>query len=73
MSSTKVRTFDALAGLFDVVISCEVMEHNPFWVATLTNMIRLLKPGGLLVMSCATIGRKEHGTARSLPGASPLM
>ena len=57
---------------FDVVISCEAMEHNPYWAETLQNMIRLCKPGGLLVMTCATIGRPEHGTARSEPESSPL-
>jgi SAM-dependent methyltransferase len=66
------QNFDAADASFDVVISCEVMEHNPHWQATMANMIRLLKPGGLIIMSCATIGRKEHGTARSKPNASPL-
>jgi len=66
------QNYDAPDESFDVVISCEVMEHNPFWAETLTNMIRLLKPGGLMVMSCATVGRGEHGTARTCPAASPL-
>jgi SAM-dependent methyltransferase len=66
------QKYDGLSSSFDVVISCEVMEHNPYWAETLTNMIRLLRPGGLMVMSCATIGRKEHGTTRSDTGASPL-
>jgi SAM-dependent methyltransferase len=57
---------------FDVVVSCEVMEHNPYWEDTFKNMIRLLKPGGLMVMSCATGGRMEHGTTRSDPSSSPL-
>jgi hypothetical protein len=35
-------------------------------------MVRVCKPGGLIVMSCATLGRREHGTARTSPGASPL-
>jgi SAM-dependent methyltransferase len=50
---------------FDVAISCEVMEHNPFWAETVKNMIRLCKPGGLVVMTCATLGRREHGTERT--------
>src|SRR5664279_1442631 len=48
------QDYDAPSESFDVVISCEVMEHNPFWEQTLKNMIRLTKPGGLMVMSCAT-------------------
>ena len=57
---------------FDVVISCEVMEHNPHWAETMKNMIRVCKPGGLVVMTCATLGRGEHGTARTSPNSSPL-
>jgi SAM-dependent methyltransferase len=57
---------------FDTVISCEVMEHNPAWRETVKNMVRLTRPGGLVVMTCATWGRAEHGTARSDPGMSPL-
>jgi SAM-dependent methyltransferase len=55
---------------FDVAISCECFEHNPFWVETFNNMCRMLKPGGLCLMSCATLGRREHGTARTTPGDS---
>src|SRR4051812_20469594 len=48
------------SGTFDVVISCECMEHNPFWVETVSNMFRMAKPGGLVIVSCATTGRAEH-------------
>lgn len=57
---------------FDTVISCEVMEHNPHWVETFRNMARLCRPGGLVVMTCASWGRREHGTSRSEPDNSPL-
>lgn len=66
------QDFGAPGGSFDVAVSCEVMEHNPFWEATLANMIRLLRPGGLLIVSCATRGRPEHGTARTDARSSPL-
>lgn len=65
------QKYDAPSASFDVVICCEVMEHNPFWADTLRNMMRLLKPGGFLVMSCATKGRLEHGTTRTDIGSSP--
>jgi len=68
----QAQDFDAPDDSFDTVISCEVMEHNPHWAASLRNMVRVRKPGGLIVMSCATLGRREHGTARTSPGASPL-
>jgi SAM-dependent methyltransferase len=57
-------------GAFDVVISCECFEHNPFWLETFLNMARMLRPGGLFVFSCAGIGRGEHGTRRSTPTVS---
>jgi len=66
------QKYDAPDDSFDVVISCEAMEHNPYWVETFRNMIRLCRPGGLVVMTCATTGRPEHGTARTTPDASPL-
>jgi len=55
---------------FDTVVSAECMEHNPEWVATFVNMHRMAD--GLVVMTCATTGRAEHGTTRSDPGSSPL-
>jgi SAM-dependent methyltransferase len=55
---------------FDVSMSSECFEHNPHWRATLHNMVRMTKPGGLIVFTCATTGRAEHGTSRSDGGAS---
>lgn len=49
---------------FDVTISCECFEHNPYWLGTFFNMLRMLKPGGLCLVTCATTGRGEHGTQR---------
>jgi len=66
------QKYDAPDNSFDTVISCEVMEHNPYWAETFQNMIRVCKEGGLVVMTCATIGRPEHGTTRTSPHDSPL-
>lgn len=66
------QEFRSPLGGFDVVISCEAMEHNPHWRATFQNMINLTRPGGLLIMTCATSGRPEHGTRASEPQSSPL-
>lgn len=57
--------------LFDTVISCECFEHDPFYELTVANMIRLLKPNGMLTFTCASTGRPEHGTRRSSPESSP--
>ena len=66
------QDYDGPSDSFDTVISCEVMEHNPFWVETMRNMTRVCKPGGMVIMTCATLGRGEHGTQRTSPDSSPL-
>ncbi len=66
------QNYEAPDASFDMTISCECFEHNPEWVATFANMVRLTKPNGLVVMTCATTGRKEHGTTRTSPADSPL-
>ena len=58
---------------FDVIISTECFEHDPYYALTLQNMVRLLKPGGLLLFSCATTGRPEHGTRRTTPADAPFI
>jgi len=55
----------------DVVISTEMLEHDQYWEKSLQRMLQVLKPGGLLVITCATTGRPEHGTRRSDIGSSP--
>lgn len=55
---------------FDVVISAECFEHNPHWLETFVNMRRMCS--GLVIFTCATEGRPEHGTTRTDPGSSPF-
>jgi SAM-dependent methyltransferase len=57
--------------IFDVTISCECFEHNPHFQKTLENMIRHTKDDGLIIFSCATTNRPEHGTTRTDPSLSP--
>lgn len=57
----------------DTSISAECFEHNPFWVETFSNMLRLTRPGGMVTFSCATIGRQEHGTSRTSLNDAPFM
>lgn len=56
---------------FDVVVSSEVFEHNPFWRETLDNMIAHANKDGFVVVTCATTGRLEHGTRRTNVSDSP--
>ena len=57
---------------FDVVISCECFEHDRHWEKTFQKMIDLARKGGLVIFSCATIGRPEHGTTRTSPADAPF-
>lgn len=55
---------------FDVVISTESFEHDPYWKETFINMIRLCKQQGLVIITCATDGRAVHGTYEKNPESS---
>jgi SAM-dependent methyltransferase len=65
-------TVDFPDNQFDTSVSAECFEHNPAWRETFANMHRMTKPGGLVVFTCASEGRPEHGTSRSDVGSSPL-
>jgi SAM-dependent methyltransferase len=56
---------------YDITVSCECFEHNPKWLETFLNMHRMTKLGGILIFTCATTGRVEHGTSRTNPVHSP--
>lgn len=45
---------------FDVAVSTECFEHDVYWRETLATMRRLLKPGGLLIVTVAAFDRKPH-------------
>ncbi len=44
-----------------------------YWTRTLQNMVKLLRSGGLLVFTCASTDRPEHGTLRTSPENAPLL
>ena len=56
---------------FDIVLSVESFEHNCYWVETFNNMIKLVDDNGIVIFTCATKGRLEHGTHRTDPFSSP--
>lgn len=58
-------------GHVDLAISCECFEHNPRWCETFVNMHRMTKAGGVVLITCASRGRLEHGTTRTRPEESP--
>lgn len=56
---------------FDVVYSCEALEHDRRWRETCAAMVRLCRPGGLIFVTTAGPERDEHGTTRAHPHVSP--
>jgi len=65
-----IELIDLPSQSFSVAISSEMLEHNPFWRESLFQMCRLSAPGGLIVWTCAGIGRPEHGTTRTDGGSA---
>jgi SAM-dependent methyltransferase len=57
---------------FDVVISTECFEHDRFFIRTIREVTRVLKPNGLFLFTCAAFGRPEHGTIDHDAVASPF-
>jgi len=55
---------------FDVAVSAECFEHNPFWSETFANMYRIASK--FVIFTCASDGREEHGTRAKHPGTSPF-
>lgn len=52
--------------VYDVVVSTEVLEHAPRWREIVDTMCAALRPGGVLILTCATTGRgahNQHGAA----------
>jgi len=71
--ATKGHELDFPDQRVDVIISTECFEHDQFYDLTLQNCIRMLKPGGAFIFSCATTGRAEHGTRRTTPEDAPFI
>lgn len=55
---------------FDVAVSAECFEHNPYWIETFANMHRVASQ--FVLFTCASDGRPEHGTTRTTPDDSPF-
>jgi SAM-dependent methyltransferase len=58
-------------GSFDVVISGEMLEHDRHHRRSLRKIYDLVRPGGLLLITCATDPRQAHGVDGHIPHQSP--
>lgn len=56
----------------DIVVTTECLEHCEMWEQVFLNMIRMLRPAGLFIMTCASTGRATHGTLDSEEYSSPF-
>lgn len=54
----------------DIVVSTEMLEHDTDPAGTIAAAWRCLRPGGLLILTCACPPRAPHG-ADGLPGVPP--
>jgi SAM-dependent methyltransferase len=61
------------SGFADMVCSTECLEHAEKWVQLLHNIVRICKPGGLVLLTFAGPFRPCHGTVDSRdPNSSPF-
>lgn len=67
-----MHDYNALPGSFDVIISTEMLEHDMYYRQSLAHMIKLLKGGGLLIITCGSHKREIHGVAGFREGDSPF-
>jgi len=67
---SKTKDLPFKDNFFDTIISTECFEHDPTYKESLLKIYDMLKPHGLLVFTCASVGRPEHGTKSTTPGDS---
>lgn len=53
----------------DIYISCECFEHNSRWAMEFEGMLSHAQD--MVIMTCASTGRAEHGTKETTPENSP--
>ena len=56
---------------FDIVISCECFEHAKNWKEIFLSMYNVCAVDGYVIFTCASRGRIEHGTLRTINSDSP--
>jgi len=69
---SKIHEFWGADEDYDTIICTECFEHDPYWRESLAAIVRMLKPGGLFIFTCATGYRPRHGTRDASPESSPL-
>jgi SAM-dependent methyltransferase len=67
---SKTKNLPFQDSTFDTIISTECFEHDPEYKESFVKIYKMLKPDGLFCFTCASTGRREHGTRRTTPGDS---
>lgn len=65
VSKTKDLPFED--STFDTIVSTECFEHDPEYKESFEKIYKMLKPNGVFCFTCASTGRREHGTRRTSP------
>lgn len=68
----KTHELEFADATFDTIISTECFEHDMYYKESLQKIVRMLRPGGLFVFTCASTNRPEHGTRRTTPDSYTL-
>jgi SAM-dependent methyltransferase len=64
---SKTKDLPFKDNFFDTIISTECFEHDPEYKESFLKIYQMLKPNGLFCFTCASTGRREHGTRRTSP------
>jgi SAM-dependent methyltransferase len=64
---SKTKDLSFTDNTFDTIISTECFEHDPEYKKSFIKIYNILKPDGLFCFTCASTGRREHGTRRTSP------
>lgn len=70
---TRGHEYNAPDQYYDTIISTECFEHDKYYSLTIANIVRMLRVGGLFLFTCATTGRREHGTRNTTPSDAPFL
>jgi len=68
----KAHMHKVYSPFYNTIISTECFEHDMYLERTLKKVCEILKEGGLFLFTCATEGRKEHGTKATSKHDSPF-
>jgi SAM-dependent methyltransferase len=64
---SKTKDLPFTDNTFDTIISTECFEHDPEYKESFIKIYNMLKPDGMFCFTCASTGRREHGTKRTTP------